>query len=362
MAVQSKFLAVGAFVPWGPRRCRRSGTLGPCRDHLRKPRSGDVRIRLTPDDTIERLTPMTRCKAIARSGLCVRTDPAPRTPGRTARIRRRRRRRELRRPGQHPLQSGGPRRRWLPRFLDHRDGWRTISSRRWRPGRQPGERSVAWNRPPCSWSGREAATAGTTTGGWTCASITPIARSRTGRPSRSPHAVFGHRIRRSPAVRRRIAGGDPTAPRLHRMARSWWSLADNLQDWLGWHNLEERWVGKERIDPVVLAELRKTSSAFSRGIRPPRSDYRTGCLRLGRPARTEPGGVGSCSAPFHLHELAVDDASKTHSWSSPAGFDTPTSSAGLEQMGAIPHAGPLTHRRLPAQIVGELVGSWKAEP
>ena len=45
----------------------------------------------------------------------------------------------------------------------------------------------------------------------------------------------------------------------------WWnpgvSLEDNLQDWLGWHNLEERWVGKERIDPVVLGELRKTSTA-----------------------------------------------------------------------------------------------------
>jgi uncharacterized Ntn-hydrolase superfamily protein len=43
-------------------------------------------------------------------------------------------------------------------------------------------------------------------------------------------------------------------------AAGWWdmdaSLEDNLQAWLGWHNLEERWVGMDRIDPVVLQELR----------------------------------------------------------------------------------------------------------
>jgi hypothetical protein len=45
----------------------------------------------------------------------------------------------------------------------------------------------------------------------------------------------------------------------------WWdpdeTLEDNLQDWLGWHNLEERWVGGGSIDPVVLGELRKASTA-----------------------------------------------------------------------------------------------------
>ncbi len=45
----------------------------------------------------------------------------------------------------------------------------------------------------------------------------------------------------------------------------WWdvsqSLEDNLQGWLGWHNLEERWMGTERLDPVVLGELRKASNA-----------------------------------------------------------------------------------------------------
>jgi uncharacterized Ntn-hydrolase superfamily protein len=43
----------------------------------------------------------------------------------------------------------------------------------------------------------------------------------------------------------------------------WWDpaepLEDNLQGWLGWHNLEERWVGIERLDPVVLRELRTAS-------------------------------------------------------------------------------------------------------
>ena len=40
----------------------------------------------------------------------------------------------------------------------------------------------------------------------------------------------------------------------------WWdaeqTIEENLQAWLGWHNLEERWVGDGRIDPVVLRELR----------------------------------------------------------------------------------------------------------
>jgi uncharacterized Ntn-hydrolase superfamily protein len=40
----------------------------------------------------------------------------------------------------------------------------------------------------------------------------------------------------------------------------WWNPEDsvegNLQGWMGWHNLEDRWVGNERIDPVVIRELR----------------------------------------------------------------------------------------------------------
>ncbi|HEU5112520.1 MAG TPA: DUF1028 domain-containing protein, partial [Acidimicrobiia bacterium] len=48
-------------------------------------------------------------------------------------------------------------------------------------------------------------------------------------------------------------------------AVGWWdaseSLGDNLQNWLGWHNLEERWVSESLIDPVVLGELRKTATA-----------------------------------------------------------------------------------------------------
>ncbi|HEX2405111.1 MAG TPA: putative peptidoglycan binding domain-containing protein, partial [Acidimicrobiia bacterium] len=45
----------------------------------------------------------------------------------------------------------------------------------------------------------------------------------------------------------------------------WWdpeeTPEDNLQNWLGWHNLEERWAGAGSIDPVVLGELRKTPTA-----------------------------------------------------------------------------------------------------
>ena len=43
----------------------------------------------------------------------------------------------------------------------------------------------------------------------------------------------------------------------------WWdtadSVEDNLQAWMGWHNLEERWAGPDRIDPVVLEQLRKSA-------------------------------------------------------------------------------------------------------
>jgi uncharacterized Ntn-hydrolase superfamily protein len=42
-------------------------------------------------------------------------------------------------------------------------------------------------------------------------------------------------------------------------AAGWWdveaSLEENLQSWMGWHNLEERWVGMARVDPVVLQQL-----------------------------------------------------------------------------------------------------------
>jgi uncharacterized Ntn-hydrolase superfamily protein len=43
----------------------------------------------------------------------------------------------------------------------------------------------------------------------------------------------------------------------------WWDqdqpVGDNLQAWMGWHNLEERWVGGERIDPMVLEQLRSAT-------------------------------------------------------------------------------------------------------
>lgn len=43
-------------------------------------------------------------------------------------------------------------------------------------------------------------------------------------------------------------------------AIGWWDTAkglrDNLFSWMGWHNLEERQVGEDMIDPLVLNELR----------------------------------------------------------------------------------------------------------
>lgn len=41
----------------------------------------------------------------------------------------------------------------------------------------------------------------------------------------------------------------------------WWDdeagLEGNLVGWVGWHNLEERWLDMDRLDPLVLRELRK---------------------------------------------------------------------------------------------------------
>lgn len=40
----------------------------------------------------------------------------------------------------------------------------------------------------------------------------------------------------------------------------WWDddagLEDNLVGWVGWHNLEERWIDMDRIDPLVLEQLK----------------------------------------------------------------------------------------------------------
>jgi uncharacterized Ntn-hydrolase superfamily protein len=45
-------------------------------------------------------------------------------------------------------------------------------------------------------------------------------------------------------------------------AAGWWdqdqSVGENLQAWMGWHNLEERWADEKRLDPVVLEQLRQT--------------------------------------------------------------------------------------------------------
>ena len=34
------------------------------------------------------------------------------------------------------------------------------------------------------------------------------------------------------------------------------ALEESLFGWLGWHNLEERWLGVDKLDPLVLRELR----------------------------------------------------------------------------------------------------------
>ena len=38
-------------------------------------------------------------------------------------------------------------------------------------------------------------------------------------------------------------------------------LEESLFRWFGWHNLEERWLGMEKLDPLVLRELRATKKA-----------------------------------------------------------------------------------------------------
>jgi uncharacterized Ntn-hydrolase superfamily protein len=54
---------------------------------------------------------------------------------------------------------------------------------------------------------------------------------------------------------------DAVRPKVEERLRAlgWWdqaqSLENNLQAWMGWHNLEERWAGSDRVDPVVLRQL-----------------------------------------------------------------------------------------------------------
>lgn len=38
---------------------------------------------------------------------------------------------------------------------------------------------------------------------------------------------------------------------------------DDPRTWMGWQNLEDRWIGEQHLDPVVLQELRRSSTGVS---------------------------------------------------------------------------------------------------
>ena len=105
-------------------------------------------------------------------------------------------------------------------------------------------------------------TGGTTTDGSISASTIPIGRSRTWVAS----SISTYCTSATPKPRTSGHSTTGLQPEVRAILDSigWWdrseTLEDNLQGWMGWHNLEERWVGKERLDPVVLAEFRRAST------------------------------------------------------------------------------------------------------
>ena len=240
MAVQSKFLAVGAFVPWA-----RGGVGAVATQAFAEITYGNRGLELlesglSPEHTIDRLTAGDEMSSHRQVGMVAADGSSASYTGEDC--------------FEHAVSVTGdgfaaqgdilsnaevPEAIALPSAV-RPEGWRTGSSPPSPPVRKRVGRSGVWSPPRCSWSGPVAATAEITTGGSICASTTPTARSRTwALSSISTRCTSAGRTRESSwhstRVCERRSGdldslewGDVSAP-----------LEDNLQGWLGWHNLEE---------------------------------------------------------------------------------------------------------------------------
>ena len=257
VATQSKFLAVGSVVPWAE-----PGVGAVATQAYANPRYGPEGLALLRDgvsaeEVVDQLT-------AADDGRDHRQLGDRRRARRRRDVHRqcvhglgrRARGAGLRRPGEHPRRR---RDRVGPRIGIRRDGGpaarraaarmpRVRTGCRWRPARpavggaargRARRRLRTAERRPGRPQGRRRRTAG----------------HRAGPAVRPPFAALRQDARRAVGRgRRRAAGGAHRPPGSRSATRA--SSSEALAEWSGTENLEERVDGVERIDPVVLAELR----------------------------------------------------------------------------------------------------------
>ena len=171
---------------------------------------------------------------------------------------RRRRRAVLRRAGEHPRLGGDGRRARADVRVDGRAAARRAAARRASPRpRPPAATAAASSRPRCSSSSATAATRGSPTRRRPARRRPPAARSRScgGSTDRTTRSSARRRARSGSTSTTSLAARAPRAARAARLRRR--DSSDALADWAGTENLEERVDGVERIDPVVLEELRR---------------------------------------------------------------------------------------------------------
>ena len=123
------------------------------------------------------------------------------------------------------------------------------------PRRPPAATAAASSRPRCSSSSATAATPGSATCSSTCGSTTTSSRSPSWPGCYDIHALLFGKTPRAQWIEVDDELRAELVQRLHALGYDG-GLEQALGDWAGTENLEERVDGVERIDPVVLAELR----------------------------------------------------------------------------------------------------------
>ena len=265
VGVQSKFLAVGSLVPWVEAEVGAVAT------------QAHANVRYGPDGL-----------AMLRQGFAAEEVVAALTDGDTGRDHRQlgvvdseggsatytgaaclewaggRDRSRLCGAGQHPRLTGDGRGARAHVRGDAPAGlWPSAFWPRWRPPSRPAAIAGVSSRPRSSWPARVEATRASTSPS-TCAPTTTRSRSPSSRGSMpSTICYFGE----TPADEWLPVGSelaDELRERLARLGHATGDLASDLATWAGIENLEMRVQGAERIDPVVLRELRALPRSSSR--------------------------------------------------------------------------------------------------
>ena len=257
VATQSKFLAVGSVVPWAV-----PGVGAVATQAYANPRYGPQGLQLlaaglSAAEVVARLTDADDGRATARWASSTPRAAAPPTPAPTA--------------WTGPAASRGPasprrgtsswaRRRWPPsrrRSPPPRDArWPSACSSALPPRRRPAATGAASSLRRSSWWSRTAATQASATRSSTCVWTTTRSPSRS---SRRLYAIHSLLFGKTPREQWLDVGDELRAELTERLGRLGYDgeLQRAFGDWSGTENLEERVDGVDRIDPVVLEELRR---------------------------------------------------------------------------------------------------------